>query len=454
MNIGHSKFSYCFNDITHEFSSVQINEHKGRKCSSLQVGVNDKQIISEHHEYMPSTVADLIDLAVAIYTADRCSHASNGVARQIKVTLPVRNPLLLTSVISELENILDWFTQDHWVFEFTMRQSLGRLPERQSRMRFSNDQFQPVEIALWSGGLDSLAGLCNRLYTTPSTHYVLFGTGASNNVQGIQRQVAQAVNAYYPNQTELIQAPFRIKIANLLKNRYTRSRGFVFMLLGTCCAYMKGQDLLHIYENGIGAINLPYKDSEVGLDHTRAVHPRSLIDVGKFVSKILDTRFSIHNPFLFQTKAQICEVFTHTKAIDLIFKTITCDRRHREENPQCGFCSSCLLRRQALAAAGLHDQTQYVVSDSRSAQPKDRRYLEAMLHQIDVLQGLLTSQNAWMNISKKYFTLAEVVDWMSDDTLSDSETIQRELLMLYQRYVREWESAQPFIEQKLALTKG
>ncbi len=55
----------------------------------------------------------------------------------------------------------------------------GRLTELQMCMPFA-DPVQPVKVALWSGGLDSLAGLYNQLLAESTTKYTLFGTGANH----------------------------------------------------------------------------------------------------------------------------------------------------------------------------------------------------------------------------------------------------------------------------------
>src|SRR5205085_10815902 len=133
-------------------------------------------------------------------------------------------------------------------------------------------------------------------------------------------------------------------------NRIPRSRGFVFLLLGAVCALLEGKDELFVYENGIGAINLNYGSPEVGLDQSRAVHPISLIEMSHLVSNTLDAPFAFHNPFLFTTKAQMCEVFNRlpeqflVQVNRLVSKTVSCDRRSRipKELMQCGCCSSCL----------------------------------------------------------------------------------------------------------------
>jgi len=76
------------------------------------------------------------------------------------------------------------------------------------------------------------------------------------------------------------------------------------MLLGAVCALLADQQLLHIYENGVGAINLPFRASEVGLDHTRAVHPISLFEMSDTVSRITQASFRFVNPFVYSTKAK------------------------------------------------------------------------------------------------------------------------------------------------------
>jgi hypothetical protein len=50
-------------------------------------------------------------------------------------------------------------------------------------------------------------------------------------------------------------------------NDLFRARGLVFKLLGAVCAYLEKQQALYIYENGFGAINLPYRLSEKNMLH-------------------------------------------------------------------------------------------------------------------------------------------------------------------------------------------
>jgi hypothetical protein len=215
------------------------------------------------------------------------------------------------------------------------------------------------------------------------------------------------------------------------------------------CAYLEGQNILHIYENGVGAINLPYPGG-VGLDHSRAVHPLSLARMSKLVSLWLGESFHFVNPFLFWTKAQMCEVFTRNETMDLVFQTITCDGRFRQEGqpPQCGFCSSCLLRRQSLAVQGIEDKTEYVITHGREPEANPTLHLRAMLCQVETLRSVLRSEQAWFSLSSKYPELGKIVNRVTQHA-TESQRIEENLLQLYKRYVDEWEKVSSVIGKGL-----
>jgi hypothetical protein len=328
---------------------------------------------------------------------------------------------------------------------------------------------EPSEVALWSGGLDSLAGLCNRLSAEPRGHYTLLGTGSNTILHNTQRQVAVGLRDKFPGRIRLIQLPMQLdESAALRKEPSQRSRGFVFMLLGAACAYLAGKRSLHIYENGIGAINLPLRASEVGLDHTRAVHPLSLRDASNLVTELLGTQFNFENPFLFSTKAMMCQALVETGCVDLAFETISCDRLHREKPMQCGYCSSCLLRRQSLAVHGVEDQTCYIatacvvesqapwqlplllkplknaaiarpVESQAPLRPKDA-HRRAMLRQVEDLRALLSIRPPWGSLVCKYPKLADIVDQTAPSVGMAPEVMRERLVRLYQTYVCEWDS--------------
>jgi len=229
------------------------------------------------------------------------------------------------------------------------------------------------------------------------------------------------------------------------KNPISRSRGIVFMLIGSACAYLMGKRVLNIYENGIGAINLPYRDSALGLDHTRSVHPRTLVMVGKLISILLEESFKIENPFLFWTKAQMCQTLVKNQAIDLAFLTKSCDKSLHQNPSQCGYCSSCLLRKQSLLAAGIEDKTKYYISHASSSIKQNYYlYLNNILEQVKTLYNLLNTYDEfdqqWNAITNQYPQLDyEISDYLELNYYDLSCNNIRDLLLnLYRNYIDEW----------------
>lgn len=457
MNMEQVNYSYIFEDIDNTPRNVVLIDYLREKKHIFQVSVDDSQFNLKVNTQLSPELADLVDVAVAVAITDRLSLRKENTRTRIHVALPVRNPEMFKRfhIDSHLHKTLCWFTNDYWYFEFKRRTSPDRPTVSQLRIPVVEHYEQSIEVALWSGGLDSLAGLCEQLITKPSTNFTLLGTGINEQVFSTQRGVAKHVSRRFPNRIKLVQVPIRSRNINedVKKNNRPNARGFVFTLIGAVCALLEGQNTLHVYENGIGAINLPFSESAVGLDHLRPVHPLSLRYMHKLISLLLDIPFTFHNPFLFQTKAQMCKVFIDTDTTDLIFDTITCNRRHRLPGvPQCGICAACLLRKQALAVQRIEDRTEYVVPHHEALDPNDSEYLKRILFHIKDLQLLLEKPNTWKEISCKYFQLAEVADEIARSERITPQEVQDWLIQLYRCYIEEWNAVKDIVEQNLCST--
>jgi hypothetical protein len=229
-------YTHVFDDLSDTLRAVTLfgRSTAANMVSTYKVVIDDRQLLSLRR--VPEEVADLMDLAVAVYIADRLSirKASRSRRTQIHVVVPVRHPEILGSahVCGQLGALLHWFTGDHWSFDFTYRTRGGRTAELQMTMPLADDGGEPSEVALWSGGLDSLAGLCCRLSAAPSRRYTLLGTGSNTILQSTQRQVAVRLRGKFPGRIRLIQIPIRLgESIAVRKESRQRSRGFVFMLL-------------------------------------------------------------------------------------------------------------------------------------------------------------------------------------------------------------------------------
>ncbi|NTV61982.1 MAG: hypothetical protein HGA65_00395 [Oscillochloris sp.] len=405
---------------------------------------DDRQLLKRQRSALEPIVADLVDIAIAVHVADRLVRYGGDETVHRHISLPLRHPEIFASatISNQLEAVLHGFTEDTWTFEFRRRQRAGRSPELQMRLE---EPTAPIEVALWSGGLDALAGLYYRLTQDPGRAFTLFSsTNGNRQMHGIQRRVWKALQASFPAaEIKLEQIAPRIQRngKTFHGNFVPRTRGFVFLLLGAVVAHLEGQKELSVFENGVGAINLPFLESSVRYDQSRAVHPVSLYLMSEFVSSVLQNTFRIHNPFIFQTKAQVVMPLLEGKAYDLIKTSITCDRRHRHPLIQCGRCSSCLLRRQALAVHGWND-TEYVIPhERRRGRPlglKDGDYFRAMNHQVERLRSCLRAVDPWESLTAAYEDLSQVAQWVAEfEGISDLE-VQTALTQMYRQYVKEW----------------
>lgn len=392
--------------------------------------------------------ADAFALALAIYVADWLCVRRNDEVSHIRIVLPIWRPDLYAALEVHLRDLLRLYTGDEWHFEWKQRIRSERRPSVQ--MQFEG--ISSPEVALWSGGLDSFGGWWSRYRSASASSYLLVGSGASDVALGLQRQLHREAlhlaERVHPLAVELAQVPlFVFGAAMLRKEPSQRSRGFVFALVGAVCAFLRGQDNLHVYENGVGAINLPYCAAEVGLDHARSVHPSSLFEMSRLVEMLFDRPFLIWNPFVFATKAEVCEPLTQLASLtpfdSPIFTTSSCDSPHRQLSrpAQCGYCTSCLLRRQALGVNGIEDQTRYALW-SKVPHVSDSHALRAMLHQVDSLRSCLTSEHPWPDLLRCFPSLAEALSPTVTEQAGSKEAAQSALVELYRRYCQEWEQVE------------
>lgn len=442
--------TFDFEEISDELkrSKVGVRDSRHDSPREIRASINDWKAI-RHRGLQPTrAISDLIDLAVSIYVADRWAKATKGYPRAIVVRLPVRTDEVLDSqdIPQILHQMLHWFTGDKWSFEFVRHTGAGRRSERQSTMRLkANSKSPKAEVALWSGGLDALAGLCNRADQGIAERFVLVGTGAKAAVWGLQNRVHADLKQRVDFVTDLVRLQIRLSGTRHSRLRYgnlNRARGAVFLLLGSAYALLEQQTALAIYENGPGALNLPFRASEVGLDHSRGVHPQSLAWISHLVSTISGTDFTVHNPFIGWTKAEMCSVLDKMNLSAVAGITRSCDRSPRSKIPQCGTCSSCILRRQALLASSIPDSSDYLVHQGTDQQRKKylaESHLPYMMYQARNLRQIFTGEDAWDVLKYKHPTLLDDIAMRLPASSEHVGTdFAMELAEVIRRYGYEW----------------
>jgi len=223
--------------------------------------------------------------------------------------------------------------------------------------------------------------------------------------------------------------------------RSQRTRGFVHLIIGAIVAMAAGSEELLIFENGIGAINLPYADGQVGAQSSRPVHPATLRKMTDLLRMTFGRRLEIKLPFLWSTKGEMCAQLDPA-AQALIPRSVSCDGfpSRIASRPNCGTCTSCLLRRQALWAAGLgeidmKDRYREDVLKLKKGYPAE---LHAMLDQAADLADCLNSVDQWGALVKRFPMISDVPDMSGGPLLTEIE--KKAICGLLDRYVAEWSS--------------
>ncbi|HLG15092.1 MAG TPA: 7-cyano-7-deazaguanine synthase [Blastocatellia bacterium] len=252
------------------------------------------------------------------------------------------------------------------------------------------------------------------------------------------------------------QAPMHIIVpygltnvsATLGQERSQRARAFLHLTLGAATALQAGAKEFFVYENGVGAINLPYDETQVGTLNARAVHPVTLARMGKLITKLFGASFRISNPFLFHTKAEMCRDAALNRLGPYIGETFSCDGYpiRVKHKPQCGSCTACVLRRISLQGAGLSawDAPQGYLRDLVSGPPPKKqrklRELRAMAWQAYKLKQALDAPDPWRRLARSFPELEDLVTETSWYDGARQADIQQSLLRLYSQYLVEFDN--------------
>lgn len=422
--------------------------------------INDETISNSFGRTLIPLYADWIDVALAAYMADRLSPRRDAKnpergfqwSRRMRLKVPVRLPEVWRQpeVGDALGEALRFFTDDDWHIEFVPRPGVGRLAERQHFL-FPVPIAEPFRVALLSGGLDSFVGAAQAVTDLPD-HSFVFVSGATNSRQrSAQREQVRAIRRL--SQLELchITVPFGISRGCRSRGQgeeiSQRTRGFLFLTFGAVTALTAGTFELYVHENGIGAINLAYNATQLGTLNSRGVHPLSLLRMGKFVKALIRSPFVFKNPFLYETKGQMCRHSSVRRLVAHVRTTFSCDGFpvQARGKPQCGSCTSCLLRRASIEAAGLSvydPSSQYVCDLSNPAikvSEKQVQQLNVMEWQFRKISQRLHSSDPWQSLATEFTDLQSIASELGPRTPGGEQKVRRLLLQLYARYTAEWD---------------
>ena len=346
----------------------------------------------------PSVVADdLFLLGGSVFCADKLAlraEATDMWTRDLELRLPVSDVDLWTAASDRLHEALSFLSGDRWKVDFVERD----VPSTDPREGLETEDDEVV--SLFSGGLDSLAGVIELLEA--GQRVVLVGHHDSSLTDNRQTVLFAALSEHYGSdrvtQRRLLLRP---AAASVMQHRAlpqqepentTRARSFLFIAAGIAVADALGERTpLHIPENGFIGVNVPLTDARAGSLSTRTTHP-FFVDRMRALLDDLGLRHALENGFRLLTKGEALERSPNRALlVRLAPETISCSHpeyarlRHLDQG-NCGYCYPCLIRRASLHRIG-EDRTADYTWDALT----DATFLRRDSESGASLRALLTS---------------------------------------------------------------
>lgn len=425
-------------DIIPSDATVRYWSDRSEGEQRVRFGVDAKldgggvvDLLSRH---LPNLAADLLSFSAAVYAIDRMVERphyggyDNGSdwGRNIRAVIQVREPDRWKAASEEIHALLEWLTDDQWCCTFEQADGRGLSSGQEYLMGVLPEGVEPM---LFSGGLDSSAGFAVQ---APLRPLLPVSVVTNNHMAGVQRSVLRRLGMQTEGQAH--HARFKVNLGRRLTGSAARmessqrSRGLLFLASGVATALALDVQTLWFCENGIGAVNLPYIRSQLGAQATRSAHPRTTAGICALVRKLTGNDFTICTPFLEMTKAEVLSAVP-PESVSAMSLSVSCDTSFASRvkgHPPCGVCTSCLLRRQAVAASRypeIDEQATYRVKASGAT-----RELVAMLWQASRMKECLEGDAPWETLVDEFPEVAQASRFVSVSALTS----------MFAKYTQEW----------------
>lgn len=328
----------------------------------------------------PEVAIDLAILAATINAADtrisRARNAQNGWTREIDIVVPVSDPALWTAQGEILGHLLRFLTGDHWRVAFRDRPAgKSRLAEPPSVLPLLSFD----EVALLSGGLDSLIGAIDALVAGHRPLFISHWYDAETSKA--QKAVLHHLETKFPGdryRSIRVRLGFdKYHVSTGETENSQRGRSFLFFALAVLAASsLQGQVKVSVPENGLIGLNVPLDPLRLGALSTRTTHPHYMASFNTLLER-LGLHVALVNPYRHKTKGEMvaeCADLGFLKSLAPVSMSCSAPAkaRYKRLSPRhCGTCVPCLIRRASLAhGLGGRDDTLYV-TESLTARPLD-----------------------------------------------------------------------------------
>lgn len=405
------------------------------------------------------TARDLLRIGQAAFLADRSFRRGSlpgRRTRRLTVTVPVEEPARWRRIGDRVAGLAGFVTHDHWKFRFTKRAAgaaKGTRPPSPPRRS---------SLCLFSDGLDSLCGAASALrrHETPvlvSHSPPGFATVARTAERLAQRLGRERIEPWVANFEFLARERDAEGRRNRFPERTRRSRPMLYLSMAGAVAIELGISKIFLNENGVLSIHLPVRRDATGIQISRHAHPETLRRFQRLLEAVWphDEEPTVANRFARMTKAD--ELGALDGAEDLARRTISCQygrqqvarlthwfrarRRRRQTVRECGLCHPCLVRRSAMAIAGIREEASHYAFDARAAFRGRERNADAPLYAALApnVGDLAQFCDRILGLSQKAFVTSYLAQLsrLPESSRGMAKAV-REAYRLYRRFARQY----------------
>ena len=213
-----------------------------------------------------------------------------------------------------------------------------------------------TKVVLFSGGLDSLAGVVECLENSSDQLCLISHRSGQPGTARTQDQLIKELNRRYPDRIKYYKFYCNLR-KEKRKEETQRTRAFLYTSIAYALSHALSQREIFVYENGITSINFPTRQDQMNARASRTTHPKTIALLENLFSKIDQSKIKIGTPFLWSTKTDIFRILSRVGQKDLIPSAVSCSQtsQNHELVTHCGGCSQCVDRRFAAYGSKLDD---------------------------------------------------------------------------------------------------
>jgi 7-cyano-7-deazaguanine synthase in queuosine biosynthesis len=344
---------------------------------------------------------DLINIAAGVYAMDRLQkrardesneardESNEGCVRVFRVCFHVSDYefWVREDIIDKVSELLHFLTGDSWLITFFRQAKPHRASSVQRAIELPSLTY-PKRLALYSGGLDSAAGLAVRLLESQQ-NYLLLTVGHQSTIRRNCMDQIKMLRGLLPQAPVIQHAWFIVHLENgpafRMRNQESsqRARSFLFCAAAGILALACGIDRIELFENGVGSINFPLVEGAL-IDGfaTRGAHPGFMDKMSYLLSSIYEKSLLFELPFLDWTKSEMVARLVNTPHLTQ-WAQRSCSCIHTSlrvpGKRHCGICAACIERRQAFRGAGVFEECSDYQYDIFSGKVENNTYFSTYL---------------------------------------------------------------------------